>query len=274
MFRKSHAVMVLIVTSTFSTSLCGEILTVPNVKPTIQEAIDVAQNGDTILVMPGTYTENIDFLGKNIIVGSLFIATNDRKYISQTIIDGGREGSVVVFTGGERSNAILSGFTITNGTGTYSKSRPHSSAGKYAHSGGGIFVNRSNPTLRNLVVKNNSAINTWSVGGGICYLSSVGAILEDVTITDNSAHSGGGWYCFQSNPTLLNVRVQKNRATSDGGGIFCYYTNRQNPRLMNVVVSGNTASQGGGGLTFIVSSPKLFNVLLLEGISKPSEDDN
>ena len=41
----------------------------------IQKAIDASSNSDTVLVSPGTYTENINFNGKNIVVGSLFMTT-------------------------------------------------------------------------------------------------------------------------------------------------------------------------------------------------------
>ncbi len=45
-------------------------------------------NGDTVLVHPGVYRENINFNGKNITVGSLFVTTGDEDYILQTVIDG------------------------------------------------------------------------------------------------------------------------------------------------------------------------------------------
>ena len=56
---------------------------------TIQSAIDGCNDGDTVVVQPGTYLENINFNGKNIVVGSLFMKTGDTSYISSTIIDGG-----------------------------------------------------------------------------------------------------------------------------------------------------------------------------------------
>ena len=54
------------------TSLSGMPATihVPAQYSTIQQGIDAATLGDTVLVAPGTYVENIDFIGKGITVGS------------------------------------------------------------------------------------------------------------------------------------------------------------------------------------------------------------
>ena len=58
----------------------------PGDSATIQGAIDGASNGDTVQVAAGTYTENINFNGKNI---SVIGAGQDL-----SIIDGGGSGSV------------------------------------------------------------------------------------------------------------------------------------------------------------------------------------
>jgi len=84
---------------------------------TIQYGINQTSNGDTVLVYPGTYAENINYNGKNIVVGSLYLTTSDTSYISSTIIDGNQAGSVVTFENGEDTTAVLSGFTIQNYNG-------------------------------------------------------------------------------------------------------------------------------------------------------------
>ena len=75
------------------------IIEVPAEVATIQGAIDVAVNGDSIKVSPGTYVENIDFLGRNIVL----ISTDGQE---TTIIDGNQNGSVVTFNSGEYLDAV------------------------------------------------------------------------------------------------------------------------------------------------------------------------
>ena len=110
----------------------------------IQAAIDAANNGDEIIVSPGTYLEAINFNGKSITVRS---ASGDP---ADTIIDGGGNGrGVVTCTNGETSTTVLYGFTITNGS---------------ANSGGGRLYNESSsPTVTNCTFSGNTA--GWGGGG-------------------------------------------------------------------------------------------------------------
>src|SRR5436305_4185386 len=67
------------------------IIHVPADHASIQSAITAAQPGDTVLVAPGTYLENLNFQGKAITVTSSDGAGG-------TIVDGGGAGPVVTFT--------------------------------------------------------------------------------------------------------------------------------------------------------------------------------
>ena len=57
--------------------LYADIINVPADIDSIQGGINLANPGDTVLVQPGTYVENINFNGKNIVVGSLTLLTGD-----------------------------------------------------------------------------------------------------------------------------------------------------------------------------------------------------
>lgn len=78
--------LIIIISLIFALNLSGTIINVPAEQPTIQAGIDIAVESDTILVQPGTYAENINFNGKAVILGSLFLTTQDTTYISQTVL--------------------------------------------------------------------------------------------------------------------------------------------------------------------------------------------
>ena len=70
----------------------GDVLLVPTDYATIQEAIIASEDRDTILVAPGTYQENINYSGKNIVIGSYYLTYSVDYFIEQTIIDGNQNG--------------------------------------------------------------------------------------------------------------------------------------------------------------------------------------
>ena len=120
--------------------LFAQIINIPADYPTIQMGIDTASNGDTVLVAPGIYLENINFNGKNITVASHYLITDDISYIFLTNIDGGALNHVVAFENGEDSTALLTGFTIIHGV---------------AVSGGGIYCDSAGPVLSGLIISDN-----------------------------------------------------------------------------------------------------------------------
>lgn len=239
-----------------SSAVFGVTISVPTPEwPTIQTGIDAAFDGDTVLVQPGTYVENINFNGKNITVGSLCLTTGESTYISRTVIDGNQSGSVVTFESGENSTAVLIGFTIINGIGTLVDL---SGKGSYLYCGGGIICINSSPSLVNLAITGNSA---GYEGGGIYCFNNSNPTLVDVKISGNSAFHGGGIGCRDnSSPYIENVTVRGNTANEKGGGVWVLFGS--NPHLANVMITGNTASQGGGIHCWYNSRPVLVNTIL------------
>ena len=196
---------------------------VPADQPTIQSAIDMAADGNLVVVSPGTYVENIDFLGKA-------IAMRSEAGVDVTIIDGNQAGSVVTFSSGVTDEAFIEGFTIRNGD---------------AYNGGGIYCYYSHPSITNCTITGNSASYG---GGGICCDDSFPTITN-CTITDNIASvDGGGIYCDDSHTIIANCTIMGNIASGDGGGIYCYSLSESiiSPLIMNCTVSGNSAEDGGG----------------------------
>ena len=158
----------------------GITIHVPKDHPTIQAAIDAAVDYDTVLVAPGTYVENIDFKGKDIAVRS-----DDGAEV--TVIDGGQVGSVVTFNSGETNNACIEGFTLTNGTGRFD--------GSSRYSGGGVYCENANPTIRHNRIWSNGAGDFYSSGyGGGIFIGPCTSklIVDNNEIESNSASSRGG----------------------------------------------------------------------------------
>ncbi|MDP8239232.1 MAG: T9SS type A sorting domain-containing protein [Candidatus Hatepunaea meridiana] len=214
----------------------AEIINVPDDFESIQGAIDESEDGDTVLVQPGEYVENINFEGKAITVASLILTTGNEAYIDSTIINGDEESSVVRFDHEEDENSILTGFTLTNGSGSPDIDNQIC--------GGGIHCRSSSPMLTHLKICGNSAM----FGGGI-FLQISSPTIEYAEIYDNTVTlSGGGVYFSRegADPIVRRSVIYGNSARDYGGGIGCW--NGAQPVLINITVVFNEANRGGGGM--------------------------
>ncbi|MFH0766401.1 MAG: right-handed parallel beta-helix repeat-containing protein, partial [Calditrichota bacterium] len=195
---------------------------------TIQAGMDAAQDGDTVLIQPGRYVENLDFRGKPIVVGGRYIVTGDTADIDSTIIDGNQNGApIVVFNHNEDERSVLTGITITNGLAEY---------------GGGVYIRGASPTLSHLIIENNWTERT---GGGIHCTGGAAPVLRRMTLRYNQSRTGGGGIsCFnQAHPTLINVSIIGNSNAGTGGGIFV--SGNSSLTMDSCIVSGNTGFYGG-----------------------------
>ncbi len=210
------------------------VIDVPGDAATIQGGIDLAVDGDTVIVDTGLYVELISFKGKNIVVTSRFIFDEDPAIIDATIIDGAvpvrgnpepDTASVVRFVGGEGPGAMLAGFTITNGQGTIGK---HGGRKK----GGGVFIADASPRIK----FNNITGNTAFDGGGV-YLFLSGAEIGRNIIYDNNATWGGGIMMRRCDALIINNTIDANSASQEGGGIRII--GPEAPLLRNNIISNN-----------------------------------
>jgi parallel beta-helix repeat protein len=137
---------------------------------TIQAGINLASNGDVVLVAPGTYTgagnRNVNFSGKNITVTTELGA-------QMTIIDCQSGGWGFTFNTNETTSAVLEGFTIKNGL---------------APKGAGIMIDTASPTIRFNVITNCYA----SANGGGIYVKKGDPSIYNNTLDGNGALLSGG----------------------------------------------------------------------------------
>ena len=257
---------------------------------TIQYAIEHANtsSGDTILVAVGTYAENINFRGKDIVIGSLTLTTSDKSYVSQTIIDGGSptnsdSASVVTFLGSETSSAKLIGFTLQNGNGLLMSNIRY---------GGGIYTKSASPSLKHLIIRDNansiSANNLY--GGGIYFGQYSDAFLDSTVIINNGkafnfGYGGGIYLNGRSDVSLDSILIVNNKAgtgggisspaklgaathiikrldinsnqANNGGGIYIGGTTSGIVKMYNTKIRNNYAAVNGGGLYITRSQNKI-----------------
>ncbi|MHC4110286.1 MAG: right-handed parallel beta-helix repeat-containing protein [Planctomycetota bacterium] len=248
----------------------------------IQQAVDAAKSGDTLIVVADTYDGGINLQGKDITLVSA--NPDDPNIVALTIIDCQFSTRGFTFNNNEGPNTIIDGFTIVNGSIT-------------GEGGGAIFVDvNSSPTIQNVIISNSSVIG--ADGGAIyvdanssplflnvvvtnCSADNGGAVhcdansspifryctfmnntaaqvagamlcdpnvlitIDDCNFLDNSAIFGGALYCAEnSSGTIINTLLERNDANEDGGAMYLAEANDLS--IIDCNISDNTATYGAG----------------------------
>ncbi len=196
---------------------------VPDNYATIQDAINASANGDEIIVRPGTYVENIDFLGKAILV------TSDAGP-SDTIIDGNRLGPVVTFENGEGPDSIIEGFTLTRGAVL-----------------AGIYCSTASPTIRNNIVTLNNQHGIY------CYQGSPTIDMNTVSRNAGDWDGGAGIFCAFGDPVITNNKIYQNKCYnhpghSGMGGCGIFVEDCPSVIIDGNIVAYNEGKGKGGGI--------------------------
>jgi len=218
----------------------------------IQEGINAAVDGDTVLAADGTYAgdgnKNLDFGGKAITVRS-------ENGPNDCVIDCEGDGRGFYFHSGEAAASVVDGFTITNG---------------YESLGGGIYCANASPTVVNCKIVEN---RSQERGGGIYCGGYSNPTIPNTLISGNTAEFGGGVYCEAGNPLIIGCTICRNTAVGydcpqgqmpcyvigRGGGVCCEGEWECNITIVDCDIFQNTAGVDGGGIYFVGDSLAISN---------------
>ncbi len=227
---------------------------------TIQEAVDAAATGDTILLQPGLYTGSgnwdVVVTGKAVTVRSA--DPNDAATVAATVIDCRGTSTVghraFIVTENSGVHLTLAGLTMINGLTTYN--------------GGAVWCQDAGLTVINCTFSDNEA-GWW--GGAVCCVN-CSATFRGCTFTNGNSKelTGGAVYCgstvvsftdcmFDSNVgnavvgresgvTLTDCTFQDN-VGEDGGGLHIYAGLSNEDAYLNMtgcVFVGNISNASGG----------------------------
>lgn len=194
------------------------VINVPADQASIQQAIDAASDGDTVLVAAGTYHELLDFHGKAITLTSAAGPAT-------TILDGDYSGAILTFQTGESTNSIVSGFTLQRG---------------FAYGGGAITLAGASPQILSNIFDGN-----WQAPGGfgaaIAGDSACPILLRNVfrgNHADSQPLSGIVSFINDSSPLIAENLFLSN----DFRCLNLFLTDGNKPRLFNNLFRGNTVA--------------------------------
>jgi predicted outer membrane repeat protein len=231
----------------------------------IQEGLNAASSGDTVLIAPGTYrgTGNRDLVISGTSPVVMGMGTRE-----ETVIDceGGGRGFRV--TGA--CAPVIENLTIANGQrqrggGMFvegADASPVIRSVRFSHNnaddeGGGLYCRNGSPSLSDVLFDDNTAFATGAA------MSCVGATsapaLSDVTFHGNVAQgTGGGLSCFFATPSLSGCVFWRNSAIL-GGAIYC---GAASPAVASCTFAENEAEDGGAVYAVDQAYPTIANSII------------
>jgi hypothetical protein len=250
----------------------------------VRDALSACAPNDELWVSAGTYTGNLTIPPGVRLYGG-FRGDETARYARSwksnvSILDGGRNGSVVVVPAGA-ADVIIDGFTITNGKAaagggvnsagdrtslSHNLITGNAAEGEVLAEGGGVYLSGAYASVQDSTVSGNtvtttSALGSQAHGGGVA--SVLPASIRSNAIHDNAvsatggqAVSRGGGLFLPSGGDVVGNRIEANTlygwglvcqgsctsaGGAEGGGAYAL-----NARLAGNVIAGNTIKSNGG----------------------------
>jgi predicted outer membrane repeat protein len=236
----------------------------------IQAALDVAEDGDVVEVLRGTYEGSLDTLGKSLVLvgvdgsGStsllgtgvnpaLRIEGGEAVEVRGFHISGGNTLANPEYVAGglhaEETELILSDLVVAENT---------------AFVGGGAIFFQSHVTMTDVRFSGNFATATasgdWGQGGAV-YGYQSDAVFSDLVVSQNSAQHGGGIMWVEGQFDLSDSLIADNASEGSGGGL--YLKDVVGGALVDGVELSDNLAEFGGGLRGRETSLVISNSLLV-----------
>ena len=233
--------LVILCSVLFAGPLFANIIYIPSDYPTIQQGLNAAQTGDTVMVAAATYVENIVWPSRD----GIRLMSEDGA--PTTIIDGDAAGRVITFPNFSfTSSTVITGFTIQNGK-----------LGSHVY-GAGLYVNGSPYIFENIIQRNiaSDTSSTSRIYGGGIYCNGTGTplivanVIRGNVVRSTIRNYGGGIYVEGGNSALiLGNTIESDSAIGGyynyGAGIYC--ATGSSPDIRHNVIQDNVATQGDRG---------------------------
>ncbi|UCH83616.1 MAG: S8 family serine peptidase, partial [Candidatus Latescibacterota bacterium] len=215
----------------------------------VEDAVGVAEEGDTVHVATETFT----YVTLDIARGIVLEGAWDTTFVTRDVDDGKSVLDLMFnLTVQSPSPVVIDGFVIQNGSATY---------------GGGVEIQSTETTLRNCEITQNEATNaSVGYGGGVYAIHST-VYVEDCEISSNNAMQGGGIYLDDCAGSISGSLITGNgllygTLTPSGAGVCL--SNCTAFAMSDNVITGNLAnvqftSQGRGGGICLFSSGLTLN---------------
>ena len=238
---------------------------------TIQQAVDAAEQFDTIKVAAGTYDDlnvrpRYDITTTGFVTQVVYLTKSlnlqggyspldwntPNPQTNPTTLDAQGQGRVI-YIAGEISPRIQ-GFTITGGDAA--------GLGGWESDdtdcGGGIYVISATTTISDNLINNNQVLNGH--GGGAFLAGADTGVASNNIFHTNQAQNGGGISLRDASITIVNNSFRENTGTGSGGGLDLFGSQAD---LINNLVIGNHSNGSGGGMSMgMFGGPLVSNLII------------